>query len=148
MMSALLLLAAGFLARQSYLGNFRYPADVRNPYVYAHTSTALMRLVQRVEDLTPFHPQSHRLHINIVRPDGDYWPLPWYLRAYPHVGYWSEIPEQADADVIIADPALYEMLDARLRREYQVEFHSLRPGVLLHAYIHKPLWDTFIDSRR
>lgn len=146
----LLLLSAGaaHMARQSWLGNFRYPADVRNPYVYAHTSTAINRLAQRLEDLAAVHPQGHDLHINILKPDADYWPLPWYLRRFSTVGYWVELPEVVDADVIISDSRLGEYVQKRVARAYQFEFHGLRPGVNLHAWIEKDLWDRFMETRR
>ncbi len=144
-----LLLLAGMaqLAHQSWLGNFRYPADPRNPYVYAHTSTALMRLVQRFDQIAAANPDGRHMQINIFCPNGDYWPLPWYLRAYDRVGYWRQFPEVSDAPMIIADPRLRDELDQRLKDRYQVEFHALRPGVLLLAYIRQDLWDAFMRTR-
>ena len=143
----LMLAATAHLARLSYLTNFRYPADVRNPYVYAHTSTAFKRLVQRINDIADIAPQHHALHINILKPDRDYWPLPWYLRSYTQAGYWQQFPEVPDAAIIIADPRLRVKLHDTLKQEYHIEFHALRPGVLLHTYIRKDLWDQFIASR-
>ena len=145
-----LLLLAGLarMGQQSYQGNFIYPADPRNPYAYAHPSTALRRLVTRVDDIADISGPGRDLHINIVRPDGDYWPLPWYFRRYPRVGWWHHLPDRADASVIIAAPELYEVLAERLRDDYLVEFHALRPGVLLHAYIRQDLWDAFMETRQ
>ncbi len=141
------LAAAAFLARQSYFGNYVYYADVRNPYVYAHPSKAVERIAARVADIAAVSGENTNMHINIIRPDGDYWPLPWYLRAYKKVGWWHRIPENPDASVILAAPEIYETLSARLRQEYLVEFHALRPGVLLHAYIRQDLWDAFMKTR-
>ena len=145
-----LLLAVGFAhaTHQTYLGNFQYPADTRNPYVYAHTSSAINRLNQRLEDLSAIAPEGKALHINILKPDADYWPLPWYLRAYTKVGYWTQPPASADADVIIADPALGEFVATHTTAQYQPEFHALRPGTNLMVYIRKPLWDKFMEGRR
>lgn len=136
------------LAHQTYLGNFHYAADVRNPYVYAHTSTALPRLAQRIDDLSKIDPAGNEMRIDIVAPGGDYWPLPWYLRAYDHVGYWTSIPAKPGAPVIIAKMELAEALAAKLGGEYQPEIYSLRPGVLLQVYIEKSLWNRFLDTRR
>ncbi len=146
-MVVLLLLPATFLARQSCLGNFRYPADVRNPYVYAHTSTSLLRLVKRVEEIAAVHPDARDMQVNVIREGGDYWPLPWYLRAFPRVGYWTAIPDAADAPMIIASAPLQGHLAEALEGRYFIEYHALRPGVLLHAYIRQDLWDRFIASR-
>lgn len=144
----LLLGATAQLAHQTCLGNFRYPADPRNPYVYAHTSTALMRLLHRVEDIAKVSPDGKNTYISIIRPDADYWPLPWYLRQYDRVGYWPGIPEPSDAPVIIADPHLEDALTKLLKRQYQVEIHGLRPGVFLLVYIRQDLWDAFMASRQ
>jgi uncharacterized protein (TIGR03663 family) len=144
---ALALAGVALIARQSYLGNFTYFADARNPYVYAHPSRAVERLVERVADIAAIAETGRDLHINIIRPDGDYWPLPWYLRAYTRVGWWHKIPDHADADILFAAPELYESLKVHLNDQYLVEFHALRPGVLLHAYIRQDLWDVFIKSR-
>ena len=144
----LLLSGIAHMGYQSYQGNFIYPADTRNPYVYAHPSTAIKRLITRIDDITAIAQEAHSLHINIIRPDGDYWPLPWYLRKHTKVGWWRNIPEKPDAAIILASPQLYEILQERLRDDYLVEFHALRPGFLLHAYIRRDLWDDFMQTRQ
>lgn len=141
------LAGAAFMARQSYWGNYVYYADARNPYVYAHPSKAVERILERIDDIARISGEGHELHINIIRPDGDYWPLPWYLRAYNRVGYWHRIPESADAAMILASPGLHDPLSAHLHNPYMVEFQALRPGVLLNAYIRQDLWDAFMKTR-
>ncbi|MCK5862701.1 MAG: TIGR03663 family protein [Candidatus Hydrogenedentes bacterium] len=144
----ILLTGTAHMAHQNYQGNFIYPADARNPYVYAHPSTALHRLTTRIKDISAVSPSSTALHINVIRPDGDYWPLPWYLRQYSRVGWWHHIPKSPDAAIILAAPELYEILQERLGDEYLVEFHALRPGILLHTYIRRDLWDAFMQTRQ
>ena len=141
------LTGAAFMARQSYYGNYVYYADARNPYVYAHPSKAVERIFERIEDIARISGEGYQMHINIIRPDGDYWPLPWYLRAYKRVGYWHRIPDNADASVILVSPGLHEQVAAHLRSQYMVEFQALRPGILLNAYIRQDLWDAFIKTR-
>lgn len=144
-----LLLAAGCiqLAGQTWRGIFTYGADVRNPYVYAHTSSAIRRLTERVDGIAAVHPRGEQLHINVFRPGGDYWPLPWYFRAHPNVGYWPNLPENCDADVILASPETAPAVQSRLKNEYHVEMHGLRPGVLMPTFIRKDLWDAFMAGR-
>jgi uncharacterized protein (TIGR03663 family) len=145
--AALLLAGALQLAGQAWRGSFTYGADVRNPYVYAHTSSAIRRLTERVTDLAAVHPRGDQIHINVFRFDGDYWPLPWYLRHYPNVGYWPDFPESPDADVILTAPEIAGALQPRLKQEYQVEMNGLRPGVLMPTFIRKELWDAFMAKR-
>lgn len=136
------------LAAQAYRAAFVYYADVRNPYVYAHTSTALMRLVERVHDIAAISPEGKDMLIRVMEPDRDYWPLPWYLREFRRVGYWDAVPTAVDAPVLIVSPKLQEEVNARLSEEYQIEFHSLRPRVFLLTYVRADLWEAFIETRR
>lgn len=144
-----ILLAAGtaHLGYQAYAANYVYPADPRNPYVYAHTSTAFLRLAERIEDIAEIHPEGHGMLIKVIQPDRDYWPLPWYLRQFENVGYWHEPPDNLDASIIIASPALGSLLEEKLQGEYQTEMHGLRPSVLRAVYIRKDLWEAFIKTR-
>lgn len=146
-LAAALALGTAQLGHQAWLANFRYPADARNPYVYAHTSTALLRLVNRIEDIAKLAPEGRHLRIDVLKPDADYWPLPWYLRRYDRVGYWAQLPERFEAPFIIADPRLHERLETELGDRYQEEIYALRPSVLLNVYIRKDLWDALIQSR-
>lgn len=146
--AALLLLGSLQLAGQAWRGSFTYGADVRNPYVYAHTSSAIRRLEERLTDLAKVSPRGDGLHINVFRFDGDYWPLPWYLRRYPNVGYWPNFPEKPDADVILTAPEIAGELQKRLTGEYQMENNGLRPGVLMPTFIRKELWDAFMVTRQ
>ena len=114
---------------------------------YAHTSTALLRLVQRVEDLAEIYPGGRDMRVYIIAPNGDYWPLPWYLRTFRQTGYFTSFPEPPDAPVVIAPPALHERLAGTLHGPYHEEWHALRPGVKLVAFIQQDLWDAFIQSR-
>lgn len=136
------------LAAQAYRAAYVYYADVRNPYVYAHTSTALMRLVERVRDIAAVSPEGKDMLIHVVDPNRDYWPLPWYLRAYSRVGYWNEVPTDVDASMLIVSPKVQEEVNAGLSEKYQIEFHSLRPRVFLLTYVRADLWEAFIETRR
>lgn len=146
-LAAVLAAGATHLGHQCYLANFVYPADVRNPYVYAHTSTAVRRLVESVDNIAAVHPDGKKMLIRVIQPDGDYWPLPWLFRGYARVGYWTDIPEKPDAPVIVADPKLGPVLEERLAAEYMVEMHGLRPSVLRLLFIRRDLWDAFMATR-
>ncbi len=143
-----LLCATGQLVQQTWRGIFTYSADTRNPYVYAHTSTAIRRLTERVEAIAAVHPQGNAIHINVFRFDGDYWPLPWYFRNYPNVGYWPNFGESCDADIVLTSPEIAPALQPRLKNEYQIEMNALRPSVLMPTFIRKDLWNEFMKSRK
>ena len=88
-----LLAATGPLAWQSYRASYVLGADPRNPYVYAHTLPDIVRLSDDVEQLAHAAPEGHRTVIAVIWQDAYYWPLPWYLRRFDHVGYWTHVPD-------------------------------------------------------
>ncbi|MBI2425878.1 MAG: TIGR03663 family protein [Candidatus Hydrogenedentes bacterium] len=135
------------LAWQYSPTNFTYAADVRNPYVYAHTSSALVNLIELVEDTAAANGGADQTPIYVLQPDGDYWPLPWYLRAFPQVGYWQEPPSTYEVPIFIADPALRGLLHEKLGDRYVVQTRSLRPAVLRDVYIRQDCWDRLLESR-
>ena len=143
-----LAVACTHLAVQSLSATNEFRVDVRNPYVYAHTSGAFMKLVKRIEDLSKIHPDGKGMLIRVVQAEHDYWPIPWYLRAYENVGYYGEAPlDNLDAPVIIADPSLELVLNEALSDEYLTEYQGLRPEVLRIVYIQQDLWDAFMKTR-
>lgn len=143
--------AAWQLGSQSVRANFRYPADPRNPYVYAHTSTDFLKLAARVHDLAPHHPDGRAMLIKVVAGPYEQWPFPWYARQFPHVGYWSRADEAGaldDAAVVVASEENAAAVEAALGDRYISEYYGLRPGVLLTLYIERGLWDRFLASRQ
>ena len=137
----------GHLALQSWRAETVYAADVRNPYVYAHTSTALVRFVEQVADLASVHPDGRNLSIKIVQPDADYWPLPWYFRRYSGVRFLHAVPEELDADIVIVDSRIVEAVATRLRGAYfGPTTAGLRPGVLRAVYVRQELWDAYMQA--
>jgi len=143
------LLAAGVahLGWQAYRGSFRYAADERNPYVYGHTTADTVRLGRRAEQIAAVAPEGRRLLITVVAKPDDYWPLPWYLRRFWRVGYWTEAPAGLGGALVIASRGLAEQVEARLPGPYQMEYFGLRPGVLLSVYVRRDLWDAFLAGR-
>lgn len=159
---AALLLAAGAwqLGGQAWRASHdrRWVADRRNPYVYAHTSFDLLEIPRRAEQLAALHPLGRQMVIKIVAPDHDYWPLPFYLRRFPNVGYWPKhdpatgrlleaIPSDPDADVVIASAEVVPELEKRLRGRYFTETRGLRPTVHLIVHIRQELWDAFLATQ-
>ena len=142
----ILLLGAAQLAAQSVRANFRFCADPRNPYVYAHSVPDVLRLSRRIGDLAAFHPAGLSMRVHFITPD--YWPMPYYLRGFRQTGYWNEIPAAPDAPVIVTCPDLQEQLDPRLHDRYHTEYFGLRPGVLLVLMVQQELWDRYILTKQ
>jgi uncharacterized protein (TIGR03663 family) len=137
--------AAFRLASLAYQASFVFYADNRNPYVYGHTSTDMLRLVQRIDDIAHIAPDGRDTLIRVITPDS--WPLPWYLRAYTRVGYWPGVTDDADAPIVITSQELQAEVERRLRDTYQSEYYGQRPEVLMTVFIRQDLWDAFIKTR-
>jgi len=145
-----LVLAAGavHLAWQAHRASFRFCVDQRNPYVYAHTSPDALDLVRRVEEVAAVSPHGREMVVKVITPT-NYWPLPWYLRAFPHVGYYHEVPRDCDASVIVASPGWTEAIEKRTdpdRSYNRASVFGLRPQVLLAVWIHEPLWEALVET--
>ena len=148
-MALLLLTACGRLGFQNWLASFRYPADPRNPYVYAQTSPDFLRLVTRVGDVSRIHADRERMMIAVVAGPYEQWPLPWYLRRMERVGYWTSVAEVGPLDrmpVIVASSEFADAVAASLGDRYVSEHYGLRPGVLLTVFIERGLWDRYLAS--
>ncbi|MBN2307363.1 MAG: TIGR03663 family protein [Candidatus Hydrogenedentes bacterium] len=143
----LLIAGAAQLAGQACKANFRLYADPRNPYVYAHPVPGIRRLVRRADELAAVHPDGTHLVIKVMAPGADYWPIPWYLRHFDRVGFWGQVPDDADADIVVVSPKLAEPLAERLRNTYEAEYIGLRPGVFMRVLIDQDLWDAFMRTR-
>ena len=150
MIAVVLLAAACQLGVQNWRANVLYPADPRNPYVYAQTSPDFLRLVQRIDDLSAIHADRDRMLVKVLAGPYEQWPLPWYLRRMTRVGYW---PTAADtiikdgAPVLVASQENASALDAALGDRYVSEFYGLRPDVMLTLYVERGVWDRFLATR-
>jgi uncharacterized protein (TIGR03663 family) len=148
---ALLGAGAAHLGYQAYEASFRFEADPRNPYVYAQTGTDVYAIVERLHALARVHPDGSSLPVQIVSR-ANLWPLPWYLRGFPNVAWWSGVVDEARvAPVVLLTPDMESALARRLydlpppgERELYVSLFDrpleLRPGIELRGYAASSLW--------
>ena len=143
---AAFVLASGHLAWQAWRASVTYASDPRNPYVYAQTVPDAVRMATRIRELATLHPAGVRMLVSVLAPPHEQWPLPWYLRAMPHVGYWTALDDALalNAPVIVASMDQTAALDGTLGDRYVSEFYGLRPEVLLTLYVERELWERFL----
>jgi predicted membrane-bound mannosyltransferase len=139
---------------QAWAASFRFAADPRNPYVYAHTSTDVFEIVARLTQLAESHPAGHAMPLSVVTRR-NVWPLPWYLRRLTGVEWWTGVSDTARlAPVVVVTPdqerdvvrRIYEVPPPGERELYVSVFDremDLRPGVELRAYAAATLWDAW-----
>lgn len=142
-----LLAAAGQLAYKACETNFRFYADARSPWVYAHPTRDVLRIAQRARQIADVSGQHDQMVIRVI-DQGNYWPLPYYLRTFKHVGYLTAAPDELTGPFIIAGPMLDDAVGKRLVNTHHGEYYGLRPGVVISVYIRNDLWDAFIERQK
>ena len=144
--AALLVAGAGHLGWQAHRASFVLPADVGNPYVFAHTSPDMLRLAERLQGLAETSPQRWKTPVKVIWSDAYYWPLPWYLRRFEDVELWRNMPDDPVAPVVIAAPQYSLELDATFGRDYIMVLHELRPQVIVQLWVEYDLWEAYLRS--
>ena len=152
---ALLVAAAGHLAWEAHRASFSHCADPNNPYVYVHTTEDIPRLAERIRQIAAAGPDGTAMHVQVICPDGDYWPLPWYLRDFSRIDWFGGIPHGRAAPLIVTQPKMDKALGeylyvtpppgqrsmyVPLLRDGQEWDWRLRPDVPLRAYVRHDLW--------
>ncbi len=148
-LAGLLTVGSVHLGWQAWRASVVYAADPRNPYVYSQTVPDAVRMAARIRDLAARHPERTNMLVQVIATPHEQWPLPWYLRTMPNVGYWTaakDVPELT-APVIVSSMDNTEAVDAALGDRYVSEFFGVRPGVLVTLYIERGLWDRFLAAQ-
>jgi uncharacterized protein (TIGR03663 family) len=133
-MRPLLYLAAGavvmHLGWEAYQASVTFADDPRNPYVYAQAGQDVVAIGRAVTDIAKGSPDS--LSVVVCYQDGEYWPMPWYLRTITRTGWWNAVPDTLpSADVVLVSPELEPAL-------IQALYNNAPPG-RRHLYV--PLFD-------
>lgn len=162
--------ASVHLTWQAYRCSYRYYADSRNPYVYAHPTTEVFTVVQRMEEMARAlekmaleNPDKARMHIQVICPGKDYWPLPWYLRRFEKgiIDWWDQVDVNTpSAPLIIASPEveasltnkLYNLTPLEDRQMYVFLFDKpyymwLRPKIKLLGFVRTDVWNNFYQQQ-
>jgi hypothetical protein len=135
------------LGWQAWRGNFQYAADPRNPYVYVQTSPGLLPLIERVEGIARVSPQGFDTVIKVMAPDNDYWPVPWYLRRFQHVGWYERMPEDPFSPIMLVSTDFKVRLDDVSDRKWiMAGIYDLRPGKFFELYVELELWKDFVAT--
>lgn len=143
------LLAAGCIVMgiQSYWASYRGYTDPSNPYVYAQPVPDVADLGKQVQEISNASPQHDQMVIKVISVDNYYWPVPWYLRRFPNIGYYNDASDPI-APVILASPEFDEELTKKLGDAYiQPRIYGVRSGVFLEVWVNFDLWKHYIETR-
>lgn len=130
----LVVLAAAltFCGYQMFQLNFRHYDDEQYVYPYAHTVRGVLPLVDQINRFAADTGMGKQITISLTSPD--YWPLPWYLRDYKHVGYSGRIAVSDEQLVIGSEAQEFELQTLLGERYRRIDAYPLRPGVTLVLY--------------
>lgn len=153
--------ACVYMLWQSYQNNYIYYADSRNPYVYAHPTIEVFTVTEKIEQYARIHKDGKDMHIQVICPNDDYWPLPFYLRSFTKVEWQNRVDDNISlAPLIIASDMVEQALTDKLysqtpleeRQIYMFMFNEpyyvwLRPQIKLFGFVTKDLWESLQQSR-
>jgi hypothetical protein len=107
-------------------------------------------MAARIRNLSAIHPDGLRMQVSVIAAPSEQWPLPWYLRAMPNVGYWTAPGDllALQAPVIVSSLEHTPALERALGDRYVSEHFGLRPELLLVLHIERGLWDRFLATTR
>ena len=150
---ALLALAAGHLVWQAWRAAVPVAYDRTNPYVHSQTIPNIFELVEKVKAVAAVHPDGTNLLMKVVSPVS-VWPLPWYLREFPRIGWWEEMPPDPYAPITLVNASLNAELDEKSNKQYlMVGLFGLRPparrnppDTFLEMYVEYKLWERYVMS--
>jgi uncharacterized protein (TIGR03663 family) len=131
--------------KQARAATGRLASDARNPFAYVPTRRDVESLeswLARLRDITPAGTLEPVAVIG-----GDYWPLPWYLRAFDKTGYWNELPPDLEAmPLVFSMPDTAEVVSNLLTDTHVALPRGLRPDVPVILYLRKDIWELWMND--
>jgi len=142
-----LAIGTGVLAISSYQMlslNFVHYDDPAYAYVYVHTQRDIFPLLAQIDATAKRAGTGEQTAIAFASPD--YWPLPWYLRKYSNVTYYTKLtpftepiiiasPTQV-ADIVTMSGTGYRLVNSNVNPSGT---YTLRPGIELLVFVRSDL---------
>jgi hypothetical protein len=140
-----IIVAVTHLSWQAYRASFVMADDPANPYVYAQTSADVARLADELVMLSVASGQDTKMPIQVIWSDVYYWPLPWYVRQFEQVAWWTKLPANVSAPIVMAAPQYDAELTRELGDQYLMTgYYQLRPEVLLQLWVRIDVWEAHL----
>lgn len=119
----------------------RFASDDRNPYAYVPTSEDIETLGPWLSSLDAALPERSVEPIGVIGTD--YWPLPWYLRHYDKVGYWTEPPESLERLPLVFATA--DLTDTLTGTHIPIP-RGLRTDTPVMVWVRTDFWDASLTA--
>lgn len=149
-----LLAAYGQLGWQSYRTSYVAYVDEANPYVYAQPVPDVVELAKQMQKLSHAYKDHDATLVKVFSKDPYIWPLPWYIRQFPNVGYWVGLKDDApqsdvQAPIVLADPDYDEILTKKLGDTHLMNhIYGLRPGTFFEIWIRMDVWTAYLEWKK
>ena len=92
-------------------------------------------------------PAGHDTIIKVIAPGDDYWPLPWYLRRFGHIGWYESLPSDPYAPIMMVSSKLDARLDEKSDRKWiMAGLSEMRPKVYFELYVELELWKKYVET--
>src|SRR5690606_27722997 len=105
------------------------------------------RLADRAVQIAALDPAGKDMVIQIISPANDYWPLPWYLRQFNRIGYYTEFSNSHPSAAMIISAVDPDKAELEALGDRQLEYYGLRDEIVLTTLIRQDLWDAFIEKQ-
>lgn len=128
-----------FQGLQAWRVAFKYPSDARNPFAYVPTAPGVETWTARsITWLRNGGWSDEAISVIGTR----YWPLPWYLRGLPNVGYWPTPPDGlASHALVVAMPEFAPALSEQLADSHVAIPEGLRSDTPVLLFVRKDIWE-------
>ena len=123
----------------------RLASDERNPYAYVPTRRDAEAMEAWLGKLRVAVGGAALDEVAVI--GGDYWPLPWYLRAFERSGYWQNPPpDLSKFPLVVAMPESVEAVMGELGNSHVSLPRGLRAGVPVQWFVRNDLWKQWMET--
>jgi len=130
---------------QARFATGRFASDERNPFAYVPTRSDLEDLSPWLKKLGQTAPDTTLEPVAVIGTD--YWPLPWYLRAFKRVGYWGNSPSNLmEFPLVFAMPEVEDAVSNQLKTTHTALPRGLRAGVSITLFVKNEVWNRWMKS--
>jgi len=134
---ALFVLGLGWGTWRAIQVSFLRYDDDKLALVYVPTDRDVRGLLVQVRDILSRIPPGEPPELLMLGHHA--WPLPWYFRDVKALSYSQEIPDEADADVLIVEGDMEAELLPVLKERYQRREYVLRPRQKIVVFVNERL---------
>ncbi len=130
---------------QSRRATGRFASDERNPMAYVPTRPDIETLGPWLDQLRGVAPNGSLEPVAVIGKD--YWPLPWYLRSFEKIGYWSVPPEGLETyPLVFVLPESEDRVTAQLEKSHVPLPRGLRAGVPVQLFLRSDIWKRWMNN--